>query len=339
MPAHFVSGFCVRQPSWHGQETLLTDYPCDWDEARVIAGLAWEPEERPLWIERPVPYGEPVPATARPIGNDRYVHPVSSQKAIVRSDTGAHIGTVGSDYQPITHAVMGEMVEALTDQPHVKIETLVVLREGRQVAATILLDEPYTLPGDDSETLPYLVLLNSHDGSSAAKAMATQVRVVCANTYQAAALDGDRTGRQFVFRHTAGVMDRINEAKESIAGARDDAAQWLALATELAALPAPAGAVDRFLSEFIPEPAADVVSERVRRNIADARQTFRLTYEASPTCAANFGTGLGLVHAAVEYLDHARVYRSRDTLIGRQILRPEPLKAKAVRIVREVCAN
>lgn len=327
MPAYFDSGLCVRQPSWHGQETLLSDYPESWDVAREVAGLTWEPEERRLAF-----------AVQGEYGITRW-EPSGSHKAIVRSDTGAQLGTVGADWTPITHTTMGEMVEAILDQPHTNIETMVCLKGGKQVAATILLDEPYTLPGDDSPTLPYLVVLNAHDGSSACKAIATQVRVVCANTYQAAAMEGDRLGRQFTFRHTARVMDRIEDAKQALRGVRDDAAEWRTLAAELAVLPAPEEATDRFLSEFIPMPAANVVSERVMGNIETARQTFSMMYEASTTCAANHGTALGLVHAAVEYLDHARNYRTRDTLIGRQLLRPEPLKAKAVRIAREVCSN
>lgn len=345
MPAYFDSGFCVRRPSWHQQEVLLDEYPESWDAARQIAGIGWEPVERPLWVQ-PVPVpGESLPEGGRFLGGamawntpgDSYVVPVTTHKAIVRSDNGFHLGTVGSDWHPITHTVMGEVVEALLAEINVNIETMVCLKEGRQVAATILLDEPYHVAGDDSPTLPYLVLLNAHDGSSAFRAMATQVRVVCANTYQAAALDGQRSGRQFIFRHTSKVMDRIADAKQAIAGVRDDAAQWVELAAELAVLPAPTDVVDRFLSEFIPRPPANIVSERVHRNIDEARSTFRMFYEASPTCAANHGTGLGLVHAAVEYLDHARGARTVDSRINRQLLRPEPLKAKAVTLVRELC--
>lgn len=359
---YFDTGYCVRERSWHGKEDLYPDWPADWSEARKWAGVEWEPEARPIWIEQPVPVGgEEYPAfvaahpdahvievgqlAVPPWGENpgqeerpaRFVTPALSHKAIVRSDTGFHLGTVGADWTPITHALMGEMVEALLEQPNVKIDTMLSMREGRQVAATILLDEPYTLPGDDSISLPYLAMLNAHDGSSACKALATQVRVVCANTYQAASLEGERLGTQFVFRHTSGVLDRIEEAKQAIAGARDDAAAWIALAEELAVLPAPEEVVTRFLSEFIPEPPAGVVSDRVRANIAEARSTWRMNYEGSVTCAANHGSALGLVHASGEYLDHLRGYRGRDTLVGRQLLRPEPLKAKAVRIAREVC--
>ena len=160
---------------------------------------------------------------------------------------------------------------------------------------------------------------------------------MCANTYAAASMQGDRLGTQFVFRHTSKVLDRIEEAKAAISGAKQDAVDWQELAAELAVLPAPSGTVTRFLSEFIPEPPAGVVSDRVRENIADARRQWSLNYEGSVTNAAHHGTALGMVDASVEYLDHLRAYRSKDTLLGRQLLRPEPLKRKAVVIAKAVC--
>ncbi len=48
--------------------------------------------------------------------------------------------------------------------------------------------------------------------------------------------------------------------------------------------------------------------------------------------------GYGLVQAAGEYLDHARGFRNSDTHLGRTLLRPEPLKVKAVKLVRQVAS-
>lgn len=56
MPAYFDTGFCVRQPSWHGQETLLQDYPETWDDARRFAGLEWEPTYQDLYVPELVPF-------------------------------------------------------------------------------------------------------------------------------------------------------------------------------------------------------------------------------------------------------------------------------------------
>lgn len=327
MPAFYDYGFCVRTPSWHGQEDLLDEYPENWDHARQLAGIEWEPEVAPIAYQTRNEQGKIV------------WQEMEGHRATVRSDTKKPLGVVGPAWELITHTQMGEFVEALLDQPGVRIDTMLSMKDDRWVAATILLDEPYKVAGDDSETLPYLAVLMSHDGTAANKVVATQTRVVCANTYQAASLAGDRAGRQFVFRHTSGVHDRLEEAREALAGVRDDAQQWRDMAEKLVAMPAPADVVDRFLSEFIPSPPEGVVSAKVMENILVARSTFRDLYEASPTQAAHHGTALGLVNASVEYLDHLRGYNNRDTYMGRQLLRAEPLKAKAVTLARELCLS
>jgi hypothetical protein len=55
-----------------------------------------------------------------------------------------------------------------------------------------------------------------------------------------------------------------------------------------------------------------------------------------PTYEGIAHTAYGLVQAAGEYLDHVRRYRNCDSHITRTLLKPEPLKAKAVQLAREV---
>jgi len=64
---------------------------------------------------------------------------------------------------------------------------------------------------DNGEKLESFVLLdNSHDGTSALRMRLTSVRVVCSNTLGAAT-----TSRAaFAARHTAGIMGRVNEARD-----------------------------------------------------------------------------------------------------------------------------
>ena len=50
MADYFESGFCVRQPSWHGKENLLDEFPEDWAAARIEAGLTWEPTTAPVFV-------------------------------------------------------------------------------------------------------------------------------------------------------------------------------------------------------------------------------------------------------------------------------------------------
>ena len=113
----------------------------------------------------------------------------------------------------IDHGEMGEIVEAVLAQPNVKWETAGVLDGGRAVWCLALLDEPVDLPGDDSPTLPYLAITNRHDGTAACALRATAVRIVCANTFRAAELEGERTGATFSFIHRSSWRTRIEEAR------------------------------------------------------------------------------------------------------------------------------
>ena len=75
-------------------------------------------------------------------------------------------------------------------------------------------------PGGISPTLPYLAITNRHDGTGAFAVRATAVRIVCANTFRAAELEGERTGATFSFVHKSGWRNRIDEARQAVTGAR-----------------------------------------------------------------------------------------------------------------------
>ena len=326
MPAYFDTGFSVREPMWHGEGLVLNDYPTDWADARVKAGLTWEPQVEGLFTQR-------VSITAE--GVDTQYLPVEGHAAVVRSDTGATLGTVTDGYTPVTNQQMGELVEAIVGADGaVRFETAGSCQGGARVWALAYLDEPYTVPGDDSPTLPFFAILNSHDGTGACKVLPTDVRVVCWNTWNAASAQGDRTGAQVSIRHTGNVADKVEAAKAMLAGVREESQRWQDMAAELARTPFNDAQVDAFLDWFIEMP--DGATARVRNDRMERRDRFRSVLRSSPTCDAIQGTAYGTVQAAGEFLDHFRTYRSRDTYLTRTMLRPEPIKAGVIRQVREL---
>lgn len=349
MPAYFDTGFSVREPMWHGEGLVLDEYPTDWNDARAKAGLMWEPRAVPGFKLMPAP-GAVLEGDVSwdtwlsqfPEGTVRHdvgaFVPLPDHKLIEREDTNAVLGVVGQNFELVMHAEMGEIIEAILGaDANVRFETAGSCKGGAQVWALAYLDESYQVVKDDSQTFPFLALLNAHDGSGAVKLVKTQVRVVCWNTYRAAEMEGERSGRQFIFRHTASVHDRLDEAKQALTGLRSDAVAWQEMAYDLFAAKADDVAFNHFMADFIPEPPAELISPRVRSNIDKARAVFKSLYMDSPTNVAHHGTALGLVETAVEYLDHVRGFQSRDTYLGRTLLRPEPLKTKAVTLAREVC--
>ena len=337
MPAYFDTGFSVRQPMWHGEGMVLEDYPESWDEARMAAGLMWEPTTTPVYTLQPATLGE-TPDGAYPVDAGLFV-PTPDRKAVVRDDNGQVLAVPSDSYSLITHGDMGEIIEAvLQADSKVKFETAGSCRDGRQVWALAYLDEPYTVPGDTSATYPFLALLNAHDGSASCQLTYTDVRVVCWNTWNAAAEQGERAGTRYVFRHTGDTRAKIDEAKKALAQLREDSKATQVMFEQLAQVPVDAAQVATFTQLFLPSPAdrGEFVSERVQANVDKARATFTQLHDASITTDGIRGTAYGLLQASTEYLDHVRKFRTKDTYLGRTLLKPEPFKARALGLVREV---
>lgn len=275
-------------------------------------------------------------------------------KAIARPDSKLVLGVRSDEYSTIYHGAQNELGEYVTAAEgrasmeeiieafrgadgKLKFETTGVVREGREVYALLYLDEPYTIKGDSTAHLPFLAILNRHAGGGC-RVTPTQVRVVCWNTFQAAEAEGEASGRMFTFRHVGDVAGRIDEAKATIAGLRSETAEYVEMANELMKLNANDEHLSQFLSEFLPNPAENGahVTERVQANVEAARAMFKSIYLDSVTTEGVRGTAFGLLQSSTEYLDHARAYRNRDSYMGRSILRSEPLKTRALEIIRRV---
>jgi phage/plasmid-like protein (TIGR03299 family) len=324
MPANIESMFSVRQMPWHQEGIVLQDYPGDWEQARTLAGLDWDPVTTEVYAITGL----------NPDGTEHY-EPIEGWKSITRSDTGAVLSLNKDTYTVIGHAEMGEIIEAVLAQPGVRWETAGVLDGGKAVWCLALLDEPVTLPGDDSPTLPYLAITNRHDGTAACALRATAVRIVCANTFRAAELEGERTGATFSFIHKSSWRTRIEEARKAVTGARAEMARYAGLARELLDIPVTPAQRELFITEFIPKPPDGLITDRVARNVDEARAALRMIFE-SATTAPVAHTAYGLVQAAGEYLDHVRTARTWETRLNRTLIRPEPLKHRALSLAREV---
>jgi phage/plasmid-like protein (TIGR03299 family) len=329
MSSLYERGFCVRKPSWHGQETLL-DVPPTLEEARLIAH-PWEPEFEPLY--RKVTENDPVTG----IAITRF-ESVENFSAIVRDDTKSVLHVANEKtFGLFPNRGLYDIAEVFLGQGAV-LETGGTVNGGRQVYLLAYLDEPFTVPGDTSETFPFCAIMNAHDGTSALRLVPTDIRVVCWNTFQYASLKAEQSGVQYTFKHSASIADRVEEAKTALSQVRKQSEGYLALATELTGLTITDESLAEFLIDFLPSPEehGEVISDRVRENILTARKAFKQVYLDSPTTESIRGTGYGLFQAAGEYLDHVRGYRNRDSYLGRTVLSADRSKTKALELVRKV---
>lgn len=324
MADYFESGFCVRTPSWHGKETLLQESPKTWAEARKYAGMEWEPAEGNVYEVVGI----------NPDGSEAFA-PIDGWKRIYRDDTMATLAVTNESYSRITHEEMGQVLEEIMRTPNVTYETGGVLEGGKKVWALAQLGEPVTIPGDHTMTLPYLSVTNRHDAKGSFQVQATAVRIVCANTWHAAELEGDKTGTVYSFRHTANWRERVEEAREAVMAARKSINSYYEMAEALLKVKVTRKQRELFVAEFFPMPPAGMASDRVLNNVERSRQALR-DILASETTAPVANTAYGLVQAAGEYMDHVRTAKSWETKLNRSLLGAEKFKSRAVILAKHV---
>jgi phage/plasmid-like protein (TIGR03299 family) len=261
---------------------------------------------------------------------------IEGWKAITRSDTNGVLAVAKDSYQVVQNVVGHELFEVLAEGSRLDDGTGGSTYGGALCYLSARVDEEYHVKGDDSPIFPYVVVLWSHDGSGSLQARRTSVRPVCWNTISAGEYESKKAGRNFTFRHTKNVLDRVEDAKAVISGARQETADFIELANELADLYISDETREKFIMDFIPAPAAAVVSDRVLDNILDARTKLRAIFDSPTIPEAHRNTGYGALQAGIEYLDHLRGYRNSDTYLGRTLLRDEPLKRRLIPMVREL---
>lgn len=314
---YFDVGFSVRKPAWHLKAKVLDEYPGR-EEAIVVAGHNFQIEEKKFSVE----------------GVE-----VDGWKALRRDDSHKILSVVRDSYEVVQNTVLWDIVDAIIKQPNVKYETAGVLKDGTILWVLARLDMPTTIGGDNCFVMPYCLVSTTHDGTGATRAGAVSVRVVCWNTYSAAWAEAAGSGKQYTFKHTKKVMDRIGQAREALGIVKYQHEEFLHLCNELAETPVSKEAVKEFIARFIPEPAADVCTDRMRTNIILARQKVDDLLNGVTVADAHRRTAYGLWCAGVEYLDHVRKYRSDDTYFKRTMYATSGVKDRVRELVLECAKN
>lgn len=330
MSHEFESGFAVREPSWHGLETLLSEgeRPTNWEDARVAAGITWD------WIEEPVFQRQvAISAEGEPVTSYREV---PNHRIISRTDTGEVLHTQRESRSLITIKDMGEIAHAITEQTHLPFETMGAVRGGRSVYGLAILGADRHIGNDPSATRPYLGVVNHADDKGACRAYPTSIRIVCWNTLSAADARADEENTVAVFAHRGDWHDHIEEARRAIFGARQAFDKWTRIGEELQQVLIEEAQAEEFIRVLIPTPVNDeFVTERVMNNIMGERAKVRNALY-SRTGEGIEGTAYWLVQGAAEYFDHLRKYKSRETYVARTLIDVNKAKGLATKYALEI---
>jgi phage/plasmid-like protein (TIGR03299 family) len=149
-------------------------------------------------------------------GNSR---PIDSHKALIREDTRSVLGVVGKGYTVLQNAESFAFADSLVTQGKMVYAGAGAFHGGRRTFVQCLAVGNENDGGmgareiaEGDPVLPYMLLANSHDGSSGVTVMMTAVRVICQNTLNAALSKATRDNSVSI-KHTKSLHDRLEAAK------------------------------------------------------------------------------------------------------------------------------
>ena len=202
MSAEVETMFSAVETPWHKLGTV-TDSVLTANDALVQAELDWEVRLEELFYSKKNKFGDYVETGV-----------ITDKFGVVRSSDESCLGVVGKRYTPIQNRDAFTFMDNIVDSGEAKYETAGSLYNGKHIWILMNLNNVEGIEQVDGDNIvPYVLLTNSHDGSSALKVITTPVRVVCQNTLRLA-LSGAPQG--FSVRHTSGISNKVDYARSAL---------------------------------------------------------------------------------------------------------------------------
>lgn len=276
MSAEVETMFYVREKPWHGLGTEVREAPTSID-ALIFAGLDWKVEQRDVYTED----GTLIPG----------------YKVNTRDTDNTALGIVSDRYKVVQNEEAFQFTDALLGEG-VTYETAGPLQGGRKVWILARMPHRYIIAGD--EIAPYMVAMNSHDGSSGVKVAMTPIRVVYQNTLNLALNSAKRI---WAAKHTENVMNRVQEARATLLMAEVYMGELGREIDELSQIKLSDRKVMEFMNEFFP--VTEDMSDTQKKNNLRLLEDLKRRYWEAPDLLGMGRNGYRFVNAVSDFATHA----------------------------------
>ncbi len=283
MAAQVESMFYTREKPWHGLGTRVEEAP-DSATALIMAGLDWKVIQKDVRTE-----------------DGMYI---TGYKANVRETDNKVLGIVTDRYK----VVQNDEAFAFTDEllgEGITYETAGSLQGGKRTWILARLPQRYIIDGD--EITPYLVFMNSHDGSGSIKAAMTPIRVVCQNTLNLALSTAKRS---WSTNHVGDIKGKLDDAKYTLLFAEKYMGE---LGKTIDSLNRQKLS-DRQVYEYIDAlfPLASDSTPVQKHNIMKLKEDLKTRYFDAPDLKGVGNNAYRFINAVSDFATHAKPLRERS---------------------------
>ena len=294
MSANVETMFYVRTAPWHGLGTRVLEAPTSC-AALSLAGLDWSVIQKPLLTVD----GIPVPGF----------------KANLRETDNQILGVVTDRYKVVQNMDAFAFTDELLGEG-VTYETAGSLQNGRRTWILAKLPQRYIISGD--EITPYLVFMNSHDGTGAIKAAMTPIRVVCQNTLNLALSTAKRSWSTI---HTGNIHGKLQDARNTLLYADRYMAELGKTIDKLNQQKISERQVLEYIDALFP--MQEGISEIQEKNILKMKEDMKIRYFDAPDLEHVGKNAYRFINAVSDFATHARPLRERsnyrESLFGRTV--------------------
>lgn len=294
MSANVETMFYTREKPWHGLGTMVMEAPTSAD-ALALAGLDWHVIQKPVVTED----GIPIPGF----------------KANLRDKDEKVLGVVTDRYKVVQNIDAFSFTDELLGEG-VTYETAGSLQEGRRTWLLAKLPQRYIISGD--EITPYLVFMNSHDGTGSIKVAMTPIRVVCQNTLNLAL---STARRYWSTNHTGDIRGKMEDARYTLLYADQYMAELGKAIDNLARMKL----TDRQVYEYIDAlfPLLENPTEQQKKNLMKMKDEVKMRYFEAPDLEHVGKNAYRFVNAVSDFATHSKPLRERanyrESLFARTI--------------------
>jgi len=289
--------------AWHGLGQIV-DKAMTSEEAIKLANLDYEVEKGEVKFS----------------DKEGITYPIHGYYATYRADTQDYLGMVKSRYEIVQNKDAFGFFDAIVDSGEAIFQTAGALGNGERIFLCAKLPDDFMVGSEKIEK--YIMLTNSHDGTSSIIAGLTNIRIVCNNTLQAA-LKG--LENKVSINHVGGAKDKLKEASRVMGIASKYSQEVASIFNRMVDKKMTEGSYRRFFEEVLKpdylkvgNPDEQKEASTRLKNMVEATTQFAMTHPTQTTSETN-GTLWGAYNGVSGYFNYIKPYNNAEDKFTSQL--------------------